>query len=335
MKKSCQSTCPLLRPFDFLKSWRSLPPYEMISYLFMYTSVPMLAYGIQPYTSQMFFVLLLTIITMYAGFFAALIWNDITDSEIDAKVHPDRPIPSGKISKKRFFTIALVFSTITFLGSISLSIWCFLVVGFSALFVAIHDKYLKKRVKIPAYSEIFTPIQWIVVALFGYVAIWTVIPQSTQLMFTLPFLGSISTNLFEFQNMLLLVLFIYFTDNAHDIPEGIHDAEGDRRMGVRTYATSFGEKTAMFISFLWFVLSAVLATLLFFRTSLTLVFFIPYLLLWMYTISFSVRLFKKKGKDMRTYGLVVGRKGFNLLLFSFNLMFLDLFIQNFLYHIQL
>lgn len=333
MKKSCQSTCPLLRPFEFLKSWRSLPPYEMISYLFMYTSVPMLAYGIQPYTSQMFFVLLLTIITMYAGFFAALIWNDITDSEIDKKVHPDRPIPSGKISKKRFFKIALVFSAITFLGSISLSIWCFLVVGFSALFVAIHDKYLKKRVKIPAYSEIFTPIQWIVVALFGYVAIWTVIPQSTQLIFSLPFLGSISTNLFEFQNMVLLVLFIYFTDNAHDIPEGIHDAEGDRQMGVRTYATSFGEKTAMFISFLWFVLSAVLATLLFFRTSLTLIFFIPYLFLWMYTISFSVRLFKKKGKDMRTYGLVVGRKGFNLLLFSFNLMFLDLFIQNVLYHI--
>jgi heme O synthase-like polyprenyltransferase len=51
---------------------------------------------------------------LYAGFFAALIWNDITDSEIDGIAHPDRPIPSGKISKKRFFAIALVFSAMVF-----------------------------------------------------------------------------------------------------------------------------------------------------------------------------------------------------------------------------
>lgn len=334
MKRTCPLNNLLLRPFEFLSGWRSLPPYEIISYLFMYTSVPMLAYGIQPYTSEMFFVLLLTVITLYAGFFAALIWNDITDAEIDAKVHPDRPIPSGKISKKRFFEIALVFSAITFLGSILLSLWCLLVVTGAALFVAIHDKYLKKRVKIPAYSEIFTPVQWIVVALFGYVAIWTVIPQSTQLIFTVPILGSISTTSFEMQNMLILVLFIYFTDNAHDIPEGIHDAEGDRLQGVRTYATSFGEKAAGFVSFFWFVLSALFATFLFLRTSLTIIFFIPYLFLWIYTLSFSFRLLKKDVKEMQAYSSVVGRKGFNFLLFSFNLMFLDLFIQNILQYIS-
>jgi geranylgeranylglycerol-phosphate geranylgeranyltransferase len=320
-------SCPLIRPFKFLSRWRSLPPYELISYLFMYLSVPMLAFGIQPYNPDMYYVLLFTVITMYAGFFAALIWNDITDSDIDATVHPDRPIPSGRISKKRFFEIALVFSALTFLGSILISIWCLIVVTGAALFVAVHDKYLKKKVKFPAYSEIFTPIQWIVVALFGYVAIWTFLPQSMQLSFTLPVLGTIATNSFEFQNMIILVLFIYFTDNAHDIPEGIHDAEGDRLQKVRTYATSFGEKTAAYISCIWFILSGVLGTLLFLRTSLTLVFFIPYLLLLIYTLSFSFRLLKKDVVEMREYGSVVGRKGFNFLLFSFDLIFLDLLIQ--------
>jgi len=327
MKLPFPQSCPLIRPFKFISGWRSLPPYEMISYLFMYLSVPMLAYGIQPYTSKIYYVLLFTAITMYAGFFAALIWNDITDSDIDAKVHPDRPIPSGRISKKRFFQIALVFSAITFLGSILISIWCLIVVTGAALFVAVHDKYLKKKVKLPAYSEIFTPIQWIVVALFGYVAIWTYLPQSMQISYTLPFFGTIATNSFEFQNMILLVLFIYFTDNAHDIPEGIHDAEGDRLQGVRTYATSFGERNAAYISFVWFVLSGVFGFLLFLRTTLTLVFFVPYLLLLLYTLSFSVRLLKKDVVEMRGYGSIVGRKGFNFLLFSFDLMFLDLFIQ--------
>lgn len=313
MNKQHHQECIILRPFKFLAGWRSLPPYEMISYALMFASVPMLAYGFHPYTTQMFYVILLTVITLYAGFFAALIWNDITDSDIDAKVHPDRPIPSGKISTNRFFVIALVFSAITFLGSIILSFWCFLVVIGAALFVTFHNKYLKKRVKIPAYSEIVTPIQWIIVALFGYIAIWTKFPQL------------ISTN--ELQNMLLLVLFIYFTDNAHDIPEGIHDAEGDRLLNVRTYTTSFGEKTASAVSFLWFILSAVFGTLLFLRTSLDIVFFIPFILLWIYTLSFSFSLLKKNVVDMRTYGFIVGRKGFNLLLFSFDLMFLDLLIH--------
>lgn len=317
----------LIRPFKFLSNWRSLPPYELISYLFMYLSVPMLAFGIQPYGYKMYYVLFFTAVTMYAGFFAALIWNDITDSDIDEKVHPDRPIPSGRISKTRFFQIALVFSAITFLGSVLISIWCLLVVTGAALFVAVHDKYLKKKVKIPAYSEIFTPIQWIVVAVFGYVAIWTFVPQSMQLSYTLPILGTLATNQFEFQNMILLVLFIYFTDNAHDIPEGIHDAEGDRVQGVLTYATSFGERVAAYVSFTWFVLSGVFGLLLFLRTSLSFIFFIPYILILMYTLMFSYRLLKKNVAEMREYGSVVGRKGFNLLLFSFDLMFLDLFIQ--------
>src|SRR5512136_1433854 len=81
----------------------------MISYIFMYTSVPMLAYGIQQYDINIMRVIIFTVITLYAGFFAALIWNDITDADIDSVAHPDRPIPSGRISKKKFFVIAFFF----------------------------------------------------------------------------------------------------------------------------------------------------------------------------------------------------------------------------------
>lgn len=315
------------RPFVFLSKWRSLPKYELISYFLMYASFPMLAFGIKTYDFEIIKIILFTIITLYCGFFAALIWNDVTDSDIDAVAHPDRPIPSGRISSKKFFAIALFFSALTFIFSFLVSVWCFVLVLFAAAFVTFHDKYLKKIVKIPAYSEIFTPVQWVVVAIFGYLAIWAAIPQDTTFVVNMPIFENISTNIYEFQNMLLFVIFIYFADNAHDLPEGIHDAKGDRKIGVRTYATSFGEKNAARISFIWFLISGLLGVILFFRTILSLIFLIPFLCIWIYTMYYSFKLLKSDVKDMENLSSVVGRKGFNYFLITFDLIFLDLCVQ--------
>lgn len=322
----------LRKPFAFISQWRSLPPYEMISYLLMYTSIPLLAFGVQTFDMMLLWIILLTILTMYSGFFAALIWNDITDADIDSKVHPDRPIPSGRISKERFFRIALVFSLMVVIFASLLSLWCLLVVCCAAIFVALHDKYLKRLVKIPAYSEIFTPIQWIVVAVFGYVALWSFLPQTTEILIDLPILGSLKTGSYEFYNMLLLVLFTYFADDAHDLPEGICDADGDRKLGVRTYATSFGEKNAARISFAMFFLSGILGFLLFYRTDLSYIFLIVFAINWLYMMKYSYTLLTKKGDEIKSYSRIVGRKGFNYLLISFNVMFIDMFIQLIVYN---
>ena len=45
----------------------------MVSYVFMFASVPMLAYGIKPYNLEVSKIIIFTIVTMYAGFFAGLI----------------------------------------------------------------------------------------------------------------------------------------------------------------------------------------------------------------------------------------------------------------------
>lgn len=317
----------ILAPFDFISHWRSLPSYEMISYIFMYASVPMLAYGIKTYDYSIITIIIFSIFALYSGFFAALIWNDITDVDIDDIAHPDRPIPSGRISSKKFFIIAVFFSATTFIFSLLVNFWCLIFVGAAALFVTFHNLYLKRITKIPAYSEIFTPLQWIIVAVFGYLAIWTALPQSSEFIINMPFFENISTNIYEFQNMFLLIVFIYFTDNAHDLAEGICDADGDRKSGVRTYATSFGERNAARISFAMFFLSGLLGILLFFRTILTIVFLIPFLLIWLYTLYQSYRLLKSNGKEMKKLGAMVGRKGFNYFLISFDLIFLDILIQ--------
>jgi len=91
----------LKKPINFFADWRPLPLYELMSYILMYASVPMLAYGIQTYDLEIMRIIILAILTMYSGFFAALIWIDITDADIDAVDHPDRPVPAGTISKKK------------------------------------------------------------------------------------------------------------------------------------------------------------------------------------------------------------------------------------------
>ena len=139
------------KSFVFITKWRSLPVYELISYFFMFASIPMLAYGIQTYNYEIIRIILLTILTMYSGFFATLIWNDITDADIDIIAHPDRPIPSGRINIKKFFKIALIFSALNFIFAVLISIWCFIIVGITALFVAFHNKYFKRKIKLPAY----------------------------------------------------------------------------------------------------------------------------------------------------------------------------------------
>lgn len=315
------------RPFQ----WRTIMVYELISFAIMYTTVPMLAYGIKPYNWEILRIILLSILTLFSGYFATLIWNDISDIEIDRIAHPDRIMPSGRITPKQFFIVALVFSALVFSCAILISVWCLFIVGMAALFVTFHNKFLKKIVKIPAYSEIFTPIQWVTVAVFGYVAIWTALPQSNTLRYNLPVLGAISFDADSFVNMILLVLFTYFADDAHDLPEGIHDIEGDKKHGVRTYASSFGIKTSAKISFAMYFISGILAIILFFRTILSPIFLVPFIIVWLYTLSWSYRYIKKDEQEMKETGLLIGQKGFNYFLTVFVLMFLDILLQLF-YH---
>jgi 4-hydroxybenzoate polyprenyltransferase len=318
----------LTKPLWFLVRWRPFPPYELICYVLMFAAAFLFAYGIQPYSFTSIKLVLFTIGTLYSGFFAALIWNDITDKDIDVVVHPTRAIPSGVISSNRFFAIALIFSGLTFLFAVLTSPWCLILVGVTALFVAFHNKYLKKIIKFPAYSEIFTPAQWLTVPLYGFFAIWTALPAAGGINVSVPLLGYLSIKSTQLLPMILLVLFTYFADDAHDISEGIHDVEGDRRHKVKTYATSFGERNAAKISFTMFFISGIFGVLLWYFTLLSLLFLIPFLILWYIMLHQSYQMVKTTDDLQRkNLGKIIGKKGYDYLLFSYSLIFFDVFLQ--------
>lgn len=318
----------LIKPLWFLVRWRPFPPYELICYMLMFAAAFLFAYGVQPYSFTSIKLVLLTIGTLYSGFFAALIWNDITDKNIDIIVHPNRAIPSGFISSNRFFAIALIFSGLTFLFAVLTSPWCLILVGMTALFVAFHNKYLKKIIKFPAYSEIFTPAQWLTVPIFGFFAIWTALPLTGDINVSVPLVGYLSIQRNQLLPMILLVLFTYFADDAHDISEGIHDVEGDRRHKVKTYATSFGERNAAKISFTMFFISGIFGVLLWYFTLLSLLFLIPFLILWYLMLHNSYQMLKTTDDLQRkNLGRIIGKKGYDYLLFSYSLIFFDVFLQ--------
>ena len=317
-------------PFKFINKWRSLPSYELICYILMYASIPMFAYGIKPYNFEIIKIVILTTLTMYSSFFAVLIWNDVTDADIDAIAHPDRPIPSGRINSKKFFMIALFFSALTFIFAYLISIWCLFIVCIAALYVTFHNKYFKRNVKLPAYSEIFGPIQWVVVIIFGFFTIWTSYPQSSDIMFSLPIFGHISTNIQAVEQMILLIFFMYFADSSHDVAEGIHDSYADNLHGVKTYATTFGIKNAARISLLLFIISGMFGIIIFLRSALSLLFLVFFLFIFIYTLFYPIKLVKSKKGEIEDLGLLVGRKLYDYFLFSFGIIFLDLLIQLFI-----
>jgi geranylgeranylglycerol-phosphate geranylgeranyltransferase len=287
----------------------------------------MLAYGIQPYNHDLIKNIILTILALYSGFFAALIWNDITDSDIDAIAHPNRPLPSGKIDRKNFFQIALIFSVFTFVFALAISIWCFILVGIASLFVFSHNKYFKRRIRFPAYSEIFNPLQWVVVVIFGFCALWTSLPQSTELVMVAPLLGTISVSYLGLFQMIILLLFTYFADTAHDIAEGVHDADADLRYGVRTYATTLGKKKAMLISFIMFGFSGLFMIVLFLMSILSPVFLVLFVALFAYTYFSAIISKQSKAENIEEYGVFVGRKFYDYFLITYDIIFIDIIIQ--------
>ncbi len=300
-----------IHPFNFLKSWRSLPAYELIGYVFMFSGIQLLAYQLQLFSPSFVIDFFSCIIALYTGFFAALIWNDITDSDIDRIVHPTRPIPSDRISPTRFFCIGVILAILTLLFSFIVNLYFFIAVIFLAIFVTIHNKYLKRKMHIPAYSEIFTPIQWAMV----------------------PVLCFLSMRNFSIFPLIYLVLFTYFSISSHDIVEGIHDFKGDKKSGVQTYAVSFGVQKAVFISLIWFVLSGIFAVFLFIYSFVSILFLVLFFILFVYTAYSYVTFIKKIRFDSvlgEKQSMILGRKGYNYFLFTYIIIFFDVVIKYYL-----
>jgi len=92
-------------------------------------------------TSLSQFLLLVTIsVLLYC---VGIVLNDLYDFDIDKKERPNRPLPSGKISRRSAIVLVAIFSTIALILSLQVSFSTLVIssILFSVIFG--YDKYLK------------------------------------------------------------------------------------------------------------------------------------------------------------------------------------------------
>lgn len=165
--------------------------------------------------------------------FGIFLLNDAADRHVDARVHPDRPIPRGLSSWQHVAgtAVGLLFAACVvsaFVNPRSLVV----AVGM-ALYALIFYGWAKGGLAVPGSSEVLTPV---VSALFPLYALS--IADCTDL----HIIGGV-------------VGYIYLADFSQDLLGGIHDQAGDRVGNVRTFALAVGPRATLVVSFVFYLLA--------------------------------------------------------------------------------
>jgi geranylgeranylglycerol-phosphate geranylgeranyltransferase len=145
--------------------------------------------------------------------------NDIKDLEIDRINNPERPLPSGKVSRHAASIMAVIFLIIGVLGSIPFGILPFFIVITAALLLFVYSAYIKK-----------TLVSNLLVALIAGMSF---------------LLGGLVAH-----NALCIIPFIFsiFIHVPREIVKDVMDMKGDKMAGIKTIPIIAGPITAYNIS---------------------------------------------------------------------------------------
>ena len=164
--------------------------------------------------------------------------NDYFDSSIDAINRPDRPIPSGRITRTCAFRFSIVLFaagiiTSYFIGSDHIPL---LIAAFNSILLYFYASYLKRKVFVGNFSVSYLTGSTF---LFGGAAYGG---KGIQVTFILFFLSMLATF-------------------AREIVKTIEDIEGDRKDGATTLPIMIGEKGAAYAACAFGLLAVILSPL--------------------------------------------------------------------------
>jgi geranylgeranylglycerol-phosphate geranylgeranyltransferase len=163
---------------------------------------------------------------------AACAINDYWDVDKDRVDHPDRPLPSGRISLEQAWWAALILFVCAVIAAIPLGMYPFILVFVGAIVLWNYSHLLP-------YSGILGNL---VVATIGSALI---------------FLGSLVAD--RPFAMFYPAWFLFCYALAKEIIWDIHDTEGDRAEGISTIANRWGDRTAFGI--VWALLCILLMSI--------------------------------------------------------------------------
>lgn len=222
----------------------------------------------------------LAVAGLYLILIATFMLNDYTDRRIDEVAHPERPIPSGKVEARHIAYAAFLFYAVALVISLLINRWVLLVSAIILTISFVHFKYTKRMLHVTGSSEVITPLTWASMPAYCFLAV----------------------DNYHGLTILMLALFIYFADVAHDVLGGACDLEGDKVGHVKTFATVFGRVRVVYISLTLFILSGVAGVALYFLAPVGRVYLLCLLGLIFYILFAYFSTLRKSGQpDFMTY----------------------------------
>jgi 4-hydroxybenzoate polyprenyltransferase len=165
--------------------------------------------------------------------FGIFLINDAADRHVDARVHPERPIPRGLASWKHIYATAVLLLVAACVVSAFVNARSLAVAVAMTVYALFFYGWAKGGLDVPGSSEILTPV---VSALFPLYALQVAECNDARVVAG-------------------VVGYIYLADFSQDLLGGIHDQAGDRAGNVRTFALAIGPRATLVVSLVGFLLA--------------------------------------------------------------------------------
>ncbi len=167
---------------------------------------------------------------------AGMIINDYCDRNIDFLNKRHRPIPSGRVTPKGAFVLALTLFAAGIYISYFINFYCFLIALVNSVFLIIYSYNLKKVI---ALGHVF--VSYLVASSFLF--------------------GGFATGLDGLVPVTIVSLIAFFSNFSREIIKTIEDMKGDRLGKVKSLPIVLGEKSARKVATLLMTISVMLAPL--------------------------------------------------------------------------
>ena len=159
---------------------------------------------------------------------AGNIINDIYDLGIDKVNRPERPLPSGKISKNSALILYFLFIAASLILSWFINLYAFIIVIIATILLVLYSKFLKRVLFI---GNILVALLTGLVFIFGGVAV----RNSSA--------------------AIIPALFAFLINFIREIVKDMQDVDGDKNAGVNTFPIRYGfQKSKILILLMTFTL---------------------------------------------------------------------------------
>ena len=198
-----------------------------INAVIAFVSVIVAAFFCSPEEISWFSVLLASFAAAFT-LSAGNIINDIYDLGIDKVNRPERPLPSGKISKNSALILYFLLIAASLILSWFINLYAFIIVIIATILLVLYSKFLKRVLFI---GNILVALLTGLVFIFGGVAVRN--PSAA----------------------IIPALFAFLINFIREVVKDMQDVDGDKNAGVNTFPIRYGfQKSKILILLITFTL---------------------------------------------------------------------------------